>query len=35
MLSYCLKCKNNTANVDPTVLNTKNGRAMLSSKCAT
>ena len=34
MLSYCLKCKNNTENVDPKVLETTNGRTMLSPKCA-
>ena len=34
MLSYCLKCKNNTENVDPKVLKTTNGRTMLSPKCA-
>ena len=35
MLSYCLKCKKkNTENIDPKVLKTKNGRTMLSSKCA-
>ena len=34
MLSCCLKCKNNTENVDSKVLKTKNDRAMLSSKCA-
>ena len=34
MLSYCLKCKKNTENVDQKVLKTKNGRAMLPSKCA-
>ena len=33
MLSYCLKCKNDTENVDPKVLKAKNGRTMLSSKC--
>ena len=34
MLFYCLKCKNNTENVDPKVLKTTNGRTMLSPKCA-
>ena len=34
MLSYCLKCKNNIENVDPKVIKAKNGRTMLSSKCA-
>ena len=26
MLSYCLKCGNNTENKNPTVVKTKNGR---------
>ena len=34
MLSYCWKCKNNIENVDPKVIKAKNGRTMLSSKCA-
>ena len=34
MLTYCLKCKNNTKNKDAKVIKTKNGRLMLSSKCA-
>ena len=34
MLPYCLKCKNNIENVDPKVIKAKNGRTMLSSKCA-
>ena len=34
MLPLCLKCKNNTENVDPKVLKTKNCRTTLSSKCA-
>ena len=33
-MTYCLKCKKNTKNVDPKVLKTKTGRTMLSSKCA-
>ena len=32
MLTFCLKCKKNTENVDPKVLITKNGKTMLSSK---
>ena len=35
MLTYCLKCKKDKENVDPKVLTTKNGKTMLSSKCAT
>ena len=34
MSTYCLKCKQNTENVNSKVLKTKNGRAMLLSKCA-
>ena len=33
MLTYCLKCKRNTKNIDFKMLETKNGRLMLSSKC--
>ena len=34
MLTYCLKCKKDTEKVDSKMLKTKNGRPMLSSKCA-
>ena len=34
MLTYCLKCKINTKNVDSKMLETKNGRLTLSSKRA-
>ena len=34
MLSYCLKCKKSTENIDPVVSKTSNGRTILSSKCA-
>ena len=34
MLTYCLKCKKNTENIDAKMIKTKNGRFMLSSKCA-
>ena len=34
MLSYCLKCRNNTESKNPKVARTKNGRIMLLSKCA-
>ena len=34
MLTYCLKCKRNTKNIDSIMLKTKNSRLMLSSKCA-
>ena len=34
MLTYCLKCKKITENIDAKILKTKNGRFMLSSECA-
>ena len=34
MLTYCFKCKKDTESVDSKVLKTKNGKTMLSSKCA-
>ena len=34
MLSYCLKCRNNTESKNPKVVRTENGRVMLLSKCA-
>ena len=34
MESYCLKCKKNTANIDPKVSSASNGRVMILSKCA-
>ena len=34
MLSYCLKCKKNTENIDPNVSATSNDRTMILSKCA-
>ena len=33
MLSYCFKCTKNTESKIPKVVNTKNGRIMLLSKC--
>ena len=33
MLTYCLKCKKDTEDVNSKVINTKSGRAMVS-KCA-
>ena len=33
MSSYCLKCKENTKNIDPTVSKTSNNKLLLS-KCA-
>ena len=34
MLIFCLKCKKDTESIDSKVVKTKNGRAMLLSKCA-
>ena len=34
MLSYCLKCRKNAESKNPKVERTKNGRIMVSSKCA-
>ena len=34
MLSYSLKCRKGTESKNPKVVKTKNGRIMLSSKCA-
>ena len=34
MLTYCLKCKRNTKNIDVKMIKTKVGRSNLSSKCA-
>ena len=33
MNSYCLKCKNDTENIDRRVLNISNSATMLLSKC--
>ena len=33
MESYCLKCRKNTENIDPTVSSTSNGKAMILSNC--
>ena len=35
MLSYCLKCKKNTQNINPRASKTSNGKTILLSKCAT
>ena len=34
ILSYCLKCRDNTERKNPKVAGTKNGRIMVLSKCA-
>ena len=33
MNTYCLSCKNNTRNINPKVIKTKNNRKMMSSIC--
>ena len=33
MLSYCLKCKRNTESINPKVLKSTNGKAIILSKC--
>ena len=35
MLSYCLKCKQDTESINPRVSKTPNGKTMILSKCAT
>ena len=34
MKTYCLVCKKNTDNINSKIMKTKNGRFVLSSKCA-
>ena len=34
MKSYCLKYRQNSENINPSVLSTSNGKAMILSKCA-
>ena len=34
MLTYCSKCKKNVKNIDAKMMKNKNGRIILSSKCA-
>ena len=34
MLSYCLKCRKNTENINPDILGTSNGKIMIFSNCA-
>ena len=34
MLSYCFKFRKNTKSKNPEIVNTKNGRIILLSKCA-
>ena len=34
MLSYCLKCRRNTNNINPKVSKTTNGKAIILSTCS-
>ena len=34
MNTYCLKCKKDTANIDPKMVKTKNNRLLMQSKCS-
>ena len=34
MKTYCLKYRKDTENIDPKISSTKNGKAMILSKCA-
>ena len=33
MKTYCVKCKKDTANIDPKMFRTKNVRLLMQSKC--
>ena len=34
MLTYCIKCGENTSNLNSKIFKTKNGRIIMKSKCA-
>ena len=34
MNTYCLSCKNDTGNINPKVIKTKNNRKMMLSRCS-
>ena len=34
MNTYCLKCKKDTADIDPKMVKTKNNRLLMQSKCS-
>ena len=34
MKTYCLKCKKDTANIDPKMVKTKNNRSLMQPKCS-
>ena len=33
-ITYCLSCKQDTRNIDPSIVKTKNNKRVLSSKCS-
>ena len=33
MLTYCVKCRKDTENIDPNMIRTKNNRLIMQSKC--
>ena len=34
MITYCVKCRRKTENIDSKIFKTKNGRIIMQSKCA-
>ena len=34
MKTYCVKCRKDTDNIDPTIFRTKNNRLLMQSKCS-
>ena len=34
MKTYCVKCRKDTENIDPTMIRTKNNRLVMQSKCS-
>ena len=34
MYTYCVKCRKDTEKIDPNMVNTKNNRLIMSSKCS-
>ena len=34
MLTYCIKCRKNTENIDPKIVRTKNNRLVMQSNCS-
>ena len=34
IISYCLKCRKNTENINPKISETSNGKTMILSNCA-